>query len=162
MCSLILCKLQPWIPNATGPWAVPGVAHPCAGSSWSITKCNYCLFLVLGVTPRIMWKTERVGGALCPGNFGVNLWKRRLGDAHRAGGHSRDGEVLLVFPSPLPKTLLETKEISEYGNIFPEGNKPKDFCTSRLGLLGKFPLGPALISSPHASLCWWGVTAIKE
>lgn len=156
MCSLILWYLQPWIPNATTPWVVPGVAHSCAGSSWSITKDNYCRFFVLVAAPQIMWKTERVEDPLCPGNFGVKLCKRRLGDAHRvgtAGKHSTDGKVLLVCPSPLPKTLLETKETSEYGKTLPEENKPKGFYTSRLGLLGKFPWGlhTLLISSPHAN-----------
>lgn len=129
-------------------------------------KTIITVFLVLAATPWIMWKIERVGDPLCPGNFGP--LEKEVGGCTQSRNSRKAqqrwrGSVCLLITSA--KDSSRDQGNIRIWKLFPEESQPKDFYTSKLPLLGKFPLGlhNVLISCPHASsLCWWGVTAMKE
>ena len=108
--------------------------------SWESEKTTVWHFFLSWLLLLESWRTEwEIPCAL--GFFGAYLFGKRGWETHtecqvgQPGSkssckrlqHSRDGQTSWAFPSPLQKTLLETKETSEFESTFPEENKPKDF-----------------------------------
>lgn len=134
-----------------------------------------------------MWKTEH-GKSPVPWDFlGIALWKKRLGDAHRAPGraaraavrdcgtnkqepfhhltfslpwHSKEQKAdLLKHPKKQIKKKPPTKAKSK-----PHAHK-KTTNKKKLCLLGMLTLGlhTCVIYFPHVNTpYWWGITATNE